>query len=400
MKTGLAAQSTANFSREQSADSTSASANSSEKKRNPVSVTQAPTRNKNAEIDPGRANSPVLNPGKSTSQSSVVNSLPKTAEKVDDTKSKRMPWEQQSAQVATDSTNSQAKDSNKESSLPWQQQSSAKADDSEINNNEPKSKDRLPVSQQSAAQTSGSASNDPNKAGTMPWQQQTSAKTDSGDSQVSENTDNSSTNSESKIRRVVIDPVTGLYIETSLSSVNNAASGSKNMSFENRQEDLLEWPFWEMTGRIGLTVSKDSYNGSVSWDQNGEAIDFRFRGPLGIGGVRIHGDLDEQVRVKTTTGQDFTVSDFETEMQARMGWSIPINSLRYWALGIVDPEVDADVVLNDADLLEELVQGNWKVVYERYQEVDGVDLPKKFKITGPDTRIKMVVNDWTIPGSE
>ncbi len=350
MKTGLAAQSTAIFSGTQTADTSSSEENASEDLPKPDSVIQVPSINSEVEVDSGRASSAVLNTGKSTSQSSVVSSLPKTPEIEKTAQAKRMPWEQQTAEKDSDSSGVETVDSSAKNPLPWGQQSSAQSQSDDVLN----------------------------------------------ETVISTTT----TSSESKIRRVIIDPVTGLYIETSLSGVNNPARGSGNMSFENRQEDLLEWPFWEMAGRIGLTVAKDSYNGSVAWDQNGEAIDFRFRGPLGIGGIRIHGELDQEVRVKTTTGQDFTVEDFETEMQARMGWSIPINSLRYWVLGIVDPEVDADVVLNDEDLLDELVQGDWKIIYERYQEVDGVQLPKKFTITGPDTRIKMIANDWTIPGSE
>ena len=382
MKTGLAAQSTAIYSGTQTADTRSSKTDVSEEQAEPVRVTRtSATPNEVSsvsKVDPGRASSPVLNTGKSTSQSSVANSLPKTVDKDVAKEAKPLPWEQQSAGKETDSSTSDTKDTNPQSPLPWQQQSSAKTETTSSEKNDSKDSDQQKV----------------------PWAQQTSKQTSTDSVSRGAATRSTTSSSESKIRRVIIDPVTGLYVETSLSSVNNTVSGSSNMSFENRQEDLLEWPFWEMDGRIGLTVAKDSYNGSVAWDQNGEAIDFRFRGPLGIGGLRIHGELDQQVRVKTTTGQDFTVNDFETEMQARMGWSIPINSLRYWALGIVDPEVDADVVLNDMDLLDELIQGDWKVVYERYTEVDGVQLPKKFKITGPDTRIKMLVNDWTIPNAE
>jgi len=337
----LAAQNSTIFSGKQSTD---ASSDDSE------TVVKRPLPKPVVEVDSERAKSPVINTGKNSGQSAVVQSSPQVEVKQKAPKEESLPWEQQSARKDTQTAN--ANESTEKKDLPWAQQSSS------------------------------------NQSGTrnLP-EEKTSSRTTRRDS-------------EARIRRVIIDPVTGLYIETELSSENNSVNENINMSFEHRQEDLLEWPFWEMSGRIGLTVVKDSYNGSVNWEQNGDEIDFRFRGPLGFGGLRIHGTLDEQVRVKTSTGQDFTVSDFESEMQTRMGWSIPINSLRYWALGIVDPEVDADVVLNENDLLEELVQGDWKVVYQTYQDVDGVELPRKFRITGPDTKIKMIVNDWSIPSSE
>ncbi|NNM13342.1 MAG: outer membrane lipoprotein LolB [Gammaproteobacteria bacterium] len=200
------------------------------------------------------------------------------------------------------------------------------------------------------------------------------------------------------IRRVEIDPETGLYKDTSQQTVS--AGVSKNMSFDNRQQDLLEWGFWELNGRIGISVNKDTYNGSLQWEQEGDELDFRFRGPLGIGGVRIHGDLGQEVRVKTTRGEEFFLRDIEKDMQEQLGWSMPINSLRYWSLGITDPQQDAEVVLNDQDLLDEMQQGEWTIVYDSYTDVDGVSLPRKFKISGPQTKIRMVINDWTIPELE
>ena len=379
----MAAQSTGVFSGKQAAKTPSTTVETSEVNANPSSTSQERIAAESLtveELDYGRAKTPVLNTGKSSGQSSVVSALPKSIEKNEPKEPKRMPWDQQTAENGNEESIQATKDEPPKSPLPWQQQSSAKTE------SEPGSV----VSAQEGDTQVGTTKK-------PLWAQQ--ASTQSGSEELPKNTTTGRhvAGSETTIRRVIIDPATGLYVEA---TVNNQASENNNMNFDTRQEDLLEWPFWEIDGRIGLTVAKDSYNGSVAWEQNGAAIDFRFRGPLGFGGVRIHGDLDEKVRVKTTTGQDFTVSDFESEMQARMGWSIPINSLRFWVLGIVDPEVDADVVLNEEDLLDELVQGDWKVIYEAYKEVDGVQLPRKFKITGPDTRIKMVVNDWTIPDSE
>ena len=379
----MAAQSTGIFSDKQAAKTPSSTVENSEVKVNSNSTTQDRNAVENVpveDVDSGRAKTPVLNTGKSSGQSSVVSALPKSVEKNKTEEPKRMPWDQQTAENDNEESNQAIKDEPAQSPLPWQQQSSAKTESE---------------SSQVVGAEEGDIQED--ATGKSLWAQQASTQSGSEGSPKNTTTGRHVAGSEPTIRRVIIDPATGLYVET---GINNQASENTNMNFDTRQEDLLEWPFWEMDGRIGLTVAKDSYNGSVAWEQNGAAIDFRFRGPLGFGGLRIHGDLDDKVRVKTTTGQDFTVSDFESEMQARMGWSIPINSLRFWALGIVDPEVDADVVLNEEDLLDELVQGDWKVVYEAYKEVDGVQLPRKFRITGPDTKIKMVVNDWTIPDFE
>ena len=243
--------------------------------------------------------------------------------------------------------------------------------------------------QTTSSGTEGTGSQQANSK--LPWQQQSAASTQTTEA-------GQPISKEQELKRVIIDPATGLYIETTL-GINNLGESDK-MSFENRQEDMIEWSFWDLEGRIGLSVEKDSYNGSLTWEQEGDKLDFRFRGPLGFGGVRIHGDLSEEVWVKTTRGEEFFLQDIEVDMQSHLGWSMPINSLRFWSLGITDPEQDAEVVLNENDLLDELMQGDWKVVYEEYMDVDGVMMPRKFKINGPKTKIKMLINEWVIPGSE
>jgi outer membrane lipoprotein LolB len=260
----------------------------------------------------------------------------------------------------------------------------------------------FPWSQQSAGKqdTAGSASSesventtgmDGSESGKVPWQQQSATQKSASSTEP----DITEIETRQVVRRVVIDPETGLYIDPD--SQMNTSQASKNMNFEDRQENLIEWGYWKQEGRIGLSVGKDAYNGSLNWEQEGDTLDFRFRGPLGIGGVRIHGTLGEEVRVKTTRGEEFLLQDVEVEMQEQLGWSLPINSLRYWVLGITDPELDAELILNENDLLDELEQGDWKVVYDSYMDIGKVTMPKKLKVSGPDTKITLLVNSWTIP---
>lgn len=263
----------------------------------------------------------------------------------------------------------------------------------------------FPWSQQTAGKqaTAGSESSDPvekstdvagSESGKLPWQQQSATQQSASATEP----DKTETESRQVVRRVVIDPETGLYIDPD--SQINTSQASKNMNFEDRQENLIEWGYWNLEGRIGLSVGKDAYNGSLNWEQEGDTIDFRFRGPLGIGGVRIHGILGEEIRIKTTRGEEFLLQDVEVEMQEQLGWSLPINSLRYWVLGITDPELDAELILNENDLLDELEQGDWKVVYDSYMDIGDVSMPKKLKVSGPDTKITLLVKSWTIPNEE
>ena len=120
-----------------------------------------------------------------------------------------------------------------------------------------------------------------------------------------------------------------------------------------RRDQLRALDDWRMEGRIALNVGRKGYNGTVSWEQDGESLDFRFRGPFGFGGFRIHGGSD-RLRVKTTRGDEFWVTDPVEEMAERFGFSLPVYSMRYWLLGVSDPSLEADEVVNHDGYLEPL----------------------------------------------
>ena len=60
-------------------------------------------------------------------------------------------------------------------------------------------------------------------------------------------------------------------------------------------------------------------------------------------------------------GAQHVLQDAERELQWRYGWTIPVRSLRYWALGIPDPSVPATTELDEQGRLQTLEQNNWRV---------------------------------------
>lgn len=150
-----------------------------------------------------------------------------------------------------------------------------------------------------------------------------------------------------------------------------------------------------MEGRLALRAGGDGYNGSLSWEQLDEVLDFRFRGPFGFGGFRIHGDLD-RLRIKTTRGDEILLDDPEAEMAERFGWSLPVYSMRYWILGVSDPGAVAEEVVDDSGMLLELTQNGWQVRYDGYSEAGGTLLPRKIVMESEDVRIRVVADRWSI----
>lgn len=162
-----------------------------------------------------------------------------------------------------------------------------------------------------------------------------------------------------------------------------------------RRDFLRQIHDWRMEGRLALRAGSDGYNGSLSWEQLDDDLDFRFRGPFGVGGFRIHGDSD-RLRIKTTRGDEFLLTDPEAEMAERFGWSLPVYSMRFWMLGVSDPAAGADETVDDDGVLVELAQGGWLIRYDGYTEKYGTLLPRKIVMESGDVRIRVVADRWTV----
>ncbi|MCH7829210.1 MAG: outer membrane lipoprotein LolB [Proteobacteria bacterium] len=165
-------------------------------------------------------------------------------------------------------------------------------------------------------------------------------------------------------------------------------------TWELRQTVLGNISNWEFKGRIAVKAGDEGFNGKFNWTQAGDAFDATVSGPLGIGTVRIKGD-DQAIVLTDKDGIQTVLVEPEKELYTRYGWTIPIASLRFWALGIPDPAAPAATELDEAGRLARLVQSNWVVEISRYRNAAGQQLPHKLTVSNPNTRVRMVIDKWT-----
>ena len=156
---------------------------------------------------------------------------------------------------------------------------------------------------------------------------------------------------------------------------------------------------WTLSARVAFATAEEGWNGSLTWRQEREAVDLSFRGPLGVGGVRIHGHPGE-LTVRTSKGEEFFVTEPEVELRRELGWTLPIGSMRYWILGVPDPGAQAGELVHEAGLLKHMIQQGWRVSYDSYREFDGNTLPRKLVMENDEVRIRMAVSRWLFHGGE
>jgi outer membrane lipoprotein LolB len=165
-------------------------------------------------------------------------------------------------------------------------------------------------------------------------------------------------------------------------------------NWETRKAILGDADEWEFAGRIGVSAGNDGFNGKLWWRQDGIVFRARISGPLGVGTIFINGDRREL----TLTDRDGVVTelvDAEVELRERYGWTIPVASLRYWALGIPDPTSPSEGSFNESGQLSELTQGNWRVTIAQYSEAGGQAMPRRLTAVNEDIKVRLVIDNWT-----
>jgi outer membrane lipoprotein LolB len=164
--------------------------------------------------------------------------------------------------------------------------------------------------------------------------------------------------------------------------------------WETRRDVLAGMRHFEFKGRVGVRAGDEGFNGNLRWRQDGAAFSASVGGPLGIGTVRLEG-TGERVRVTDDDGKVTELEDADAGLRRLYGWTLPVTSLRYWALGIPDPATPAETEIDPHGRLTRLVQRDWTLTVTAYDEDAGRLLPRRMTAVNHDTRVRLVIDDWT-----
>jgi outer membrane lipoprotein LolB len=177
-----------------------------------------------------------------------------------------------------------------------------------------------------------------------------------------------------------------------------ASTGTRELpnidNWEARKGVLEKTDEWDFAGRIGVSAGSEGFNGKLWWRQDGIVYRARISGPIGIGTIFINGDGPE-VTLTESNGTVTELIDAESELRSRYGWTIPVNSLRYWTLGIPDPSSPSEVRFNESGQMAELSQRDWQVSIGQYGQGGGQAMPRRLTAVSDDIRVRLVIDSWT-----
>ncbi|MGB9429835.1 MAG: lipoprotein insertase outer membrane protein LolB [Gammaproteobacteria bacterium] len=166
-------------------------------------------------------------------------------------------------------------------------------------------------------------------------------------------------------------------------------------AWQVRRAQLVKLADWELQGRIGIVTAKNGGSGSMDWTQQGDKLAFNFRGPFGAGTLEVRGDSGI-LWVRSSRGDDFITSDPERDFAERLHVPLPVLSMRYWMVGLPDPNLPFTKAVDARGQLVMLVQRGWRVDYQDYAEFGAYDLPTRLLIRRDPVRIKVAINEWQV----
>lgn len=150
---------------------------------------------------------------------------------------------------------------------------------------------------------------------------------------------------------------------------------------------------WTATGRMAIAAGEDGGNGSFSWTQRDATTRLELRGPLGAGGVQLMVGPGS-MSLTDAGGRQLDAEAARAELTTRLGADLPWQYLRYWMLGLAAPGEAATVEAGSAAPWRVIEQSGWRLTYDSFVRVHGVELPQRFSAQRGTLRVRVFVDDW------
>ena len=149
---------------------------------------------------------------------------------------------------------------------------------------------------------------------------------------------------------------------------------------------LSELKQWSFEGRLSVVGQPVIF---VSWHHAVDHEQLKLSGPLGQGATTI--DLTpNKIMIDKGTGEVLISDQVEAFLFEKTGVPIPVQSLRYWVMGLPLPSQAYQMTDNG------FVQTGWLVEYKQLQAVGAAYMPAKIFASNAQNKIKLIIDQWDV----
>lgn len=169
------------------------------------------------------------------------------------------------------------------------------------------------------------------------------------------------------------------------------------LNWDQREVVLGKLASWQAHGRIAVKSEDGGGQGKLHWYQAEARARIQLSGPFGVGAYELAWDSDSLV--VTTKAGEVTAAYAGPEaaeqfLTDQIGWSFPAISIRYWILGIVDPQFASDRQFDRDGWLIGIEQNDWSITYDGFSLHQDQWLPNKVVMQNDNARVKLIVDQW------
>ncbi|WKZ12130.1 MAG: lipoprotein insertase outer membrane protein LolB [Gammaproteobacteria bacterium] len=171
------------------------------------------------------------------------------------------------------------------------------------------------------------------------------------------------------------------------------------VDWDARRTRLLSLDAWLARGRIAVKADAGSGQGDLRWEQHGASARIRVSGPFGAGAYDIRWD-PARLSVSSRNGEfsrDYTGPDAAGQFLAeQLGWAFPAGSVRYWLLGLSDPQFPAGETRASGGQPELIEQNGWTIRFEAFEDQSGTPMPRRLTLASDAARVRLIVDHWCL----
>ena len=162
--------------------------------------------------------------------------------------------------------------------------------------------------------------------------------------------------------------------------------------WNERAAALAQVRTWQLDGRAAAALGQQGWQASLDWRQSGEASELHLAGPLGIGALVLNLSPDGLALNGAPPGPAVAA-----QLEAKLGFALPLENLRFWLLGIPNPNAPFELTRNAQDRAQHLSQAGWSVDYDQYRPQGSDELPARIVLSRADARVRIAVDRWQGP---
>lgn len=160
-----------------------------------------------------------------------------------------------------------------------------------------------------------------------------------------------------------------------------------------RQHAVQKLNTWRCEGRAAILAQDGGGQISFDWLHTPKDQVLSIKTPLGQNAMQLTVNPGGATLVDHE-GQVTQGENGEAMLNEALGWSVPLESLRAWLLGLPATREDSYTLDPQGRLLTIDSQG-WTIEYKRYSDINGVSLPSKFELRRAEMSLRLVVDRWT-----